>query len=238
MKKQLQLLWKLQTVEQQIEEAHKEQLAYPLELERLEELLRTQQERQEEEKRRIEELDKERVTMEGELELESERIKRSQLRLLEIKNNKEYQALLQEIEGGKDRNSQREEEIIGMLEEIDQLKADYANTVERAQKERGAIEEETAKIKEQMVKAEQDIAHWSQAREEILKGLDPEHVKRYNTLKEKRNGIAIVLAKDEGCQGCFVNIPPQMYNEVQKHEEIILCPNCNRILYWENENPD
>lgn len=237
-KKQLQLLWKLQTVEQQIEEAQKEQLAYPLELERLEELLRVQQERQEEEKRGIEELEKERVTMEGELELESERIKRSQLKLLEIKTNKEYQALLQEIEGGKDRNGQREEEIIGMLEKIDQLKADYASTVERAQKERGTIEDETAKVKEQMVTVEQDIARWHQAREEIVKGLNPEHLKRYNTLKEKRNGIAIVLVKNEGCQGCFVNIPPQMYNEVQQHKEIIQCPNCNRILYWENESPD
>jgi len=237
-KKQLQLLWKLQTVEQQIEEAQKEQLACPLELERLQELLRAQQERQEEEKRGIEELEKERVTMEGELELETERIKRSQLKLLEIKTNKEYQALLQEIEGGKDRNGQREEEIIGMLEQIDQLKADYASTVERAQKERGTIEDETAKVKEQMVTVEQDIARWHQAREEILKGLNPEHLKRYNTLKEKRNGIAIVLVKNEGCQGCFVNIPPQMYNEVQKHKEIILCPNCNRILYWENESPD
>jgi predicted nucleic acid-binding Zn-ribbon protein len=237
-KKQLQLLWKLQTVEQQIEEAQKEQLAYPLELERLQELLRAQQERQEEEKRRIEELEKERVAMEGELELESERIKRSQLKLLEIKTNKEYQALLQEIEGGKNRNSQREEEIIGMLEQIDQFKADYVSTVERAQKERGAIEDETTKVKEQMVKVEQDIAHWYQAREEIVKGLDPEHLKRYNTLKEKRNGIAIVLVKNEGCQGCFVNIPPQMYNEVQQHKKIILCPNCNRILYWENESPD
>ena len=238
MKQQLQLLWKLQTVEQQIEEAQRKKVAYPLELERLQELLRAQQEKQEEEKRRIEELEKERVAMEGELELESERIKRSQLRLLEIKTNKEYQALLQEIEGGKDRNSQREEEIIETLEKIDQLKADYANTVERAQKERGSIEDETAKIKEQMVKVDQDITHWQQAREDIVKGLDPEHLKRYNTLKEKRNGIAIVLVKDEGCQGCFVNIPPQMYNEVQKHKEIILCPNCNRILYWENESPD
>jgi predicted nucleic acid-binding Zn-ribbon protein len=57
-------------------------------------------------------------------------------------------------------------------------------------------------------------------------------------LKEKRNGIAIVLVKNEGCQGCYVNIPPQMYNEVQKNNEIILCPNCHRILYWENKDID
>ena len=235
MKKQLQLLWKLQTLEQQIEEARKEKAAYPLELERLQTLLKAQEEKQEAEKWRIEELEKERVTMEGELELESERIKRSHLKLLEIKTNKEYQALLKEIETGKENNSQREEEIIRMLENIDQLKTDYASTVESALKERKKIDEETTKIKGQMVKVEQDINHWHQTREEIVKELDPELLKRYNTLKDKRNGIAVVLVKNEGCQGCYVNIPPQMYNEVQKNKEIILCPNCNRILYWENK---
>jgi predicted nucleic acid-binding Zn-ribbon protein len=238
MKKQLQLLWKLQTVEQQIEEAQRKKVAYPLELERLQALLTAQEEQQEEEKRRIEELEKERIAMEGELELENERIKRSQLKLLEIKTNKEYQALLKEIEIGKEHNSQREEEIIRMLDEIDQLRTDHAHIVEGAQKERAAVEEETAMIKGQMVKVEQDIGHWQQTREEILKETDPDLLKRYNTLKEKRNGVAVVLVKNEGCQGCYVNIPPQMYNEVRKNKEIILCPNCHRILYWENKDVD
>lgn len=238
MKAQLQLLWKLQTLERQIEEAQKAKESHPLALARLQGLLKEQEEKQEADKRRIEELEKERVKMEGELEMENERIKRSQLKLLEIKTNKEYLALLQEIEGGKERNSQREEDIIRLLETIDQLKADYASTVARAQKERVEIENEQAKIKEQMVKVEQDIVRWHQSREGILGELAPEHVERYNTLKKKRNGIAIVLVKNEGCQGCYVNIPPQMYNEVQKYKEIIVCPNCNRILYWENKSAD
>ena len=238
MKEQLQLLWKLQTLELQIDEAQKKRATYPLEVERLQGLLWAQEEQQEEERKRIEELEKERVTMEGELELESERIKRSQLKLLEIKTNKEYQALLQEIEGGKERNGQREEEIIRVLEEIDRLKAEYAGFVERAQKERVEIEGESATIQEHMAKAERDIAHWQQSREEVVGTLDPELLKRYTTLKEKRDGIAVVKVKNEGCQGCYVNIPPQLYNEVQKNQEIILCPNCHRILYWENKGGD
>lgn len=236
MKQQLQLLWKLQTIEQQIEEAQRKTVAYPLELERLQALLKAQEEQYEEERRRIEELEKERIEMEGELELENERIKRSQLKLLEIKTNKEYQALLKEIESGKEHNSQREEEIIRMLDEIDQLKTDFATSRERVHKEKEEIEKEAAQVKERMVKVEQDIGHLQQTREEIFSETDADLLKRYTALKEKRNGIAIVLVKNEGCQGCFVNIPPQMYNEVQKNKEIILCPNCHRILYWENKD--
>ncbi|OGP86042.1 MAG: hypothetical protein A2Z08_07250 [Deltaproteobacteria bacterium RBG_16_54_11] len=237
-KRQLQLLWNLQTLERQVEEARQEQESCPLTLERLQGLLKAQEEKKEEEKRRIEEIERERIKLEGELEMESERIKRSQLKLLEIKTNKEYQALLKEIETGKEHNSQREEAIIGMLEEIDRLKTDYASTIERAHKERKEIEEEQAKVREQMVIVEQNIIHWHHNREEIVRELDPELLKRYTTLKERRNGIAVVLVKDEGCQGCYVNIPPQMYNEVQKNKEIIICPNCHRILYRENKSAD
>ncbi len=210
-------------------------MAYPQQLERLKGLLKSLEEKKEEEKRRIEELEKDRRKKEGELELESERIKRSQLRLLEVKTNKEYQALLKEIEWAKELNSQREEEIIKILEEIDQLKENYESIMEKAQKETEQIKEQIEKVKMQMAQVEKDIAQWQHNREEIIKELDPQLLKRYNIIKEKRDGIAIVLVKNEACQGCYVNIPPQMYNEVQKNMEIILCPNCNRILYWENE---
>lgn len=229
------MLWRLQTLERQIEEAQKQQESFPRALEGLEDLIKAQEEKREEKKRGLEELERGRIKMEGELELEGERIKRSQVKLLEVKTNKEYLALLQEIEGGKERNSQREEEIIKLLEKIDQLKADYATTLVTAKKEKAEIEGQQTGIKNQIVKVEQDIVQWHQNREEILQQLEPEHLKRYNTLKEKRNGIAVVLVKNEGCQGCYVNIPPQLYNEVQKYKEIILCPNCNRILYWENK---
>ncbi|OGP93026.1 MAG: hypothetical protein A2Z19_00065 [Deltaproteobacteria bacterium RBG_16_54_18] len=234
MKNQLQLLWRLQTVERQIEESRREIYSYPVALERLQHMREARHEKEEEEKKKIEELERERMNKEGELEMERERIKRSQLKLLEIKTNKEYQALLQEIEGGTERNSQREEEIIVLLENIDQTKAAYATTVEQGRQENIQVEEETAEIKNRIVATEQDIIRNQHIREEIVRELDPELLRRYDTLKEKRNGIAVVLVKNEGCQGCYVNIPPQMYNEVQKHKEIIVCPNCNRILYWED----
>jgi predicted nucleic acid-binding Zn-ribbon protein len=233
-KDQLQLLWRLQTVERQIGESQREISSYPAALERLQHMREAQREKEEEEKKKIEELERERINKEGELEMERERIKRSQLKLLEIKTNKEYQALLQEIEGGTERNGQREEEIIVILENIDQTKAAYENTVEEGRQENIQVEEETAEIKDRLAAAEQDIIRKQQIREEIVRELDPELLRRYDTLKEKRNGIAVVLVKNEGCQGCFVNIPPQLYNEVQKHKEIIVCPNCNRILYWED----
>jgi len=46
------------------------------------------------------------------------------------------------------------------------------------------------------------------------------------------------------CSGCNVNLPPQMYNEIQRFDRIRFCPNCQRIVYWreqadpEEDNPE
>jgi len=72
-------------------------------------------------------------------------------------------------------------------------------------------------------------------REVLSKQTETKLVKLYNTLKEKRQGVGVVGVKQETCQGCFVNVPPQLFIEVQKNNALVRCPHCNRILYWEGD---
>jgi predicted nucleic acid-binding Zn-ribbon protein len=46
----------------------------------------------------------------------------------------------------------------------------------------------------------------------------------------------VVAVWKEVCDGCHMSIPPQLYNELQKSNELITCPSCSRIIYWENRN--
>jgi predicted nucleic acid-binding Zn-ribbon protein len=73
-------------------------------------------------------------------------------------------------------------------------------------------------------------------REVLSRQLDAALLKLYSALKEKRQGVGMVGVKQETCQGCFVNVPPQMFIEVQKNNSLVRCPNCNRILYWERND--
>jgi hypothetical protein len=72
-------------------------------------------------------------------------------------------------------------------------------------------------------------------KEALSKQIESKLLKLYHTLKEKRHGVGVVNVKHETCQGCFVNVPPQMFIEVQKNNALIRCPNCNRILYWDGD---
>jgi predicted nucleic acid-binding Zn-ribbon protein len=58
---------------------------------------------------------------------------------------------------------------------------------------------------------------------------------KYEQIFERRGGMAVVEARNGICQGCRMRVPPQLYNELQKHHEIRMCPNCHRILFWRAE---
>jgi hypothetical protein len=155
--------------------------------------------------------------------------------MFEVKTNKEYQALLNEIEILKEANSREEEEILQVMDEIEELKK---NLLKREKEMAVTLEKIEAEIKVIQEKMVQGGVIWKEQveRMEVLsKQLESKLFKLYNTLKEKRQGVGVVSVKHETCQGCFVNIPPQMYIEVQKNNALIRCPNCNRILYWEGD---
>ena len=204
-------------------------------MKKLDERQNIEKEKVQKEREKIESLEKERRQKERNLNTEQEKIKRAEGRMFEVKTNKEYQALLSEIEAIKETTSREEEEILQILEEIDELKKDLLKREKEVTTTLEKIGRERKKIQEKM---DQDEGLWKEQKErrEVLsKQLESGLFKLYNTLKEKRQGLGVVNVKGETCQGCFVNIPPQMFIEVQKTNALIRCPNCNRILYWEGD---
>jgi len=233
LKVQLELLWELQKIDRELKCIKEDRDRYPKEMKRLDEKHRIEKERIQKEKEKVELLEKERRKKEGHLSGEQDKVKKTEGRMFEIKTNKEYQALLHEIEIVKDANNREEEEILRLLDEIDEVKQNLAKREKEIQGVLEKVEAERKTIEEKMAR---DDAGWKkqmERREALLKQIESNLVRRYNTLKEKRYGVGVVCVKDETCQGCFVNIPPQMYIEVQKNSALIQCPNCNRILYWD-----
>ena len=235
MKEQLELLWELQKIDLTLKRIKEERDRFPKEMKKLDEKQNIEKEKVQKEKEKMESLEKERRQKEKNLNTEQEKIKRAEGRMFEVKTNKEYQALLTEIETIKEATSREEEEILQILEEIDELKKDLLKREKEVTTTLEKIEKEKKKIQEKMDQGDGLWKEQKERREILSKQLESGLFKLYNTLKEKRQGVGVVNVKDETCQGCFVNIPPQMFIEVQKYNTLIRCPNCNRILYWEGE---
>jgi predicted nucleic acid-binding Zn-ribbon protein len=235
LKDQLKLLWELKKTDLELKAIKEEKERYPKEIKKLDEKQRMEKERIQKEKEKIESLEKTRRQKEGHLSAEQEKIKRAEGRMFEVKTNKEYQALLSEIDAVKEANSRIEEEILQVMDEIEELKKDLS----KREKEMGSslekIEGEREKLQEKIALDEKAWDERAQRREALSKQIESKLVKLYSTLKEKRQGVGVVSVKNETCQGCFVNVPPQLFIEVQKNNALVRCPHCNRILYWDGD---
>jgi len=234
-KEQLEFLRELQRIDLDLKHIKEERERYPKEIKKLDEKKNIEKEKMQKEKQRIELLEKERRQKEGHLNLEQEKIKRAEGRMFEVKTNKEYQALLSEVDAIKEASSREEEEILKVLDEIDELKKSLSKREKEVAVVLEKVEAEKKIIQEKMVQDDEIWKKRMERREVLTKQLESKLYKLYNTLKERRQGVGVVSVKHETCQGCFVNDPPQMFIEVQKNNALIRCPHCNRILYWEGD---
>jgi len=190
----------------------------------------------EESKKKFEELNKLQGEEEDKLRKGIDTLKKTKDRLLEVKTNKEYQASLKEIETIENKNSEIEDEIISGLEEIDRMRAEVRAKEKDFETHRAQYEKEKKKIEKEISQLDHDLADAEKRTDALRKQIRDELLKRYETIKGRRNGVAVASVWKEVCGGCHMNIPPQMYIELQRSSELLTCPNCNRIVYWYNQS--
>jgi predicted nucleic acid-binding Zn-ribbon protein len=233
LRKQLELLWELQRIDLALRDMMEDRERYPKEMKRMDEKCKIEKDRVEKERDKLEALEKERRQKEHHLVSEQDKIKKTESRMFDVKTNKEYQACLHEIEGIKEGNNREEEEILRLLDEIDEAKKNLTRWEKESAVTLEKIEAERKVIQVKITRDDAGSKKQMERREALTKQIEARLFKLYDTLREKRRGVGVVNVKNETCQGCFLNIPPQMYIEVQKNSALIQCPNCNRILYWD-----
>jgi hypothetical protein len=173
-----------------------------------------------------------RRSKERELEHQSSEMKKRQGRLLEVKTNKEYSAILQEIQVLKNKQSGLEDEILEVLDKIDQQGKEAEGQAEHLTREQEVCWQERTKWEGKLEEAGAHLAELLKERAKKLPDIEPELIQTYTRIYENRQGLAVVPVGDRSCSGCFVNLTPQTYQETRRNDRIITCSNCNRIIYW------
>jgi predicted nucleic acid-binding Zn-ribbon protein len=166
------------------------------------------------------------------LEAGVQKVEKLKARSTEIKNNKEYQALLKEIETAEQENKSVEDSILGLMEKIDSAAAQITGAEQRAKEEEAAIQNEQKLHEAAFAKLETELHSVEAARQELAARIQPAIHTQYQKLLATKAGIAIAEARGESCSGCYMSIPPQVFVNVKKNETIITCPHCARILYY------
>jgi predicted nucleic acid-binding Zn-ribbon protein len=230
----LERLVALQTIDLKIQEMEREKKQIPQFITSLEEGLKLEEEKFHEERAELERLQKERRQKEKDLEEEVDRVRKAEARIYEIKTNKEYQAVLKEIENAKNLNRRREEEILEILERLEEGQQRITREEKQLEGKRKEFQQAVGGLRQKESSFEGEMADEVRRREERERGIPADLLTKYRMLVEKRHGIAVARVIQGVCQACNMNLRPQLYIELQKQDSLILCPNCNRILFWEN----
>ncbi len=185
-------------------------------------------------KTRIAEIDAEIRQLEGHESDRRTKVDKLRDQLYLVKTNREYDALMSEIdhlEEEIDTEENRELDLMQEKEQLEeQLKFDESQIGEldvQLKTQAGELEKRVASSKEEEIRL-------SQNREEILPTIESRFISKYDRVRQAKNGIAVVPIVNHSCGGCHSKITPQHETEVRKGEGVHQCSTCRRILHWIN----
>jgi hypothetical protein len=208
----------------------------PGELAKLDETLQVFCADYEKDQKNLEELNKAHREREDKLKQGLENLRKARERLSEVKTNKEYQAMLKEIEVTESKNSTMEDEILIIMDKLDQIKKQVKVKEKELDQCQHDYESKKQRIEKELTEMDVEITSYLAKHLLLKEQIAPGLLKKYETIKIRSHGLAVVEARKEICMGCHMNIPPQLYIELQKDVDIEYCPHCNRIIYWEDQN--
>jgi len=235
--KQIEQLVVLQTVDDEILLLEVEVRQAPLELSELEARLALLRERQAQVQERLDILKGQQKRLEGEIEDDGHKIKKSKNKLMAVGNSKEYHAMMREMDSMEKLNRLREEERIAVMEEFErqdsamqELATEIAGLME-------GYDAKKATLDERVTKARTRLDSLGKRRSKAGKVVPPPILGRYEFIRSRIEHPVIVSVTEGICGGCHIRIPPQSYNELQKGKQILGCPNCQRLIYWVEHTP-
>jgi hypothetical protein len=175
--------------------------------------------------------------LELELKTKDEAILRLRASLNVAKTNKEYAAVLTQLNTTKADNSKVETQILELMKGIESDEAECANIQDEIDEQKQKLEQIRKEAEQLSGKYEAEIkeiqAEWDQASQAI----PAERLELFNRVAETYDGEALAMVeRQEGktetytCGGCFMGIPAESVNVLMTKDDIIRCPNCTRIL--------
>ncbi|MSO56610.1 MAG: hypothetical protein EXQ55_06780 [Acidobacteria bacterium] len=233
----LDRLIRLQQLETTADEARRKIADHPLRMQQLDARLQSARDSVAGAKALLTEAQEKRRVDEKEVAAVQARLAKYKDQLLELKANREYQAMLHEIEAAQNDIRAREDRILDIMMESDELNASIKKSEAELKAAEKDVASERAALDAEMAGLQAEIDKTSAARTTLVAQIDRGVLGIFETTAKGRKGVAVAEARNGLCTICHVRLRPQVFNEVRKNESIIQCDSCRRILYFV-DNPE
>jgi len=185
-------------------------------------------------KTKIDQTKKDLRAKEKDLEVHAAKRAKEETRLYEVKTNKEYSAVLLEIEEVKQIKAKTEEEILGLMEMQERLAVDVKEAEGRLKTREEQARQDEGVVRVKLAKVEQELAVVRAERTSRARELPAALLASYDRIMKARAGTAVASVGANGiCGGCRMSIRPQALLELRNATGLMTCESCGRYLYWQ-----
>lgn len=232
MKEKLNQLIHLQDCDSRIQEILERKSKGPLKIDQLEKDLTTRIQEFDEDQDKLNLLKKQRKDKEEEVQNIDLGLKKSHSKLADIKNNKEYQAALKEIENLQKQQTMIEDEILILMENIEEMETKCSQNEQTKNGLQTEFERTKQELLQELDLLDQEYNKINEEKSNFCNSIEKDLLNRYSYLRDRMGGRAVGPVKNGICQACNMGIPPQRFNELRRGNTLLFCPNCQRIIYW------
>ena len=233
MNQTLEQLIKLQEIDHRLLEIKDFMGDLPLTVETQEKELATMESDNEGKQNRITEIEKEMRHYEREIEDMNTHMVKYKDQLYLVKSNKEYDSLNHEIDHMKTKISESETQLLNLIEEKDTLEEIVKLNTGKMESITVALSSNKVELKSAIAETQQEQEKLEKNRSNLYNDIESIKLNAYERISQSREGVGMVSIIEKSCGGCYSQLPPQIVIEIKKSVDIITCPNCSIMLFWD-----
>jgi len=230
LREKLKALAELQKVDLEVAALRKAADVHPRQISELEKELGSARSAIEAERSRVADIERQKAQLEQNITDEKDKVKKWEARLAEQRSTREYSALAREIDIAKKANLTMADELVELVKTLSTAReAVKGKETEFAAKQQQLVARMT-ELRAKLAEAESQVKQLEAQRSGVTASVDSNLLRRYDSVRKKRLP-ALVGVVAGTCQGCNMNVPPQLYNNLRTSLGTDVCPSCNRIIY-------
>jgi uncharacterized protein len=177
-------------------------------------------------------IESDRKALELEVEGKKQLIAKYANQQLQTRKNEEYRALAHEIEMCKDEIFKIENRMIELMEQAEATQKEVLRATQAANDARKLAEDQLAQLAAREQNLKKELSELEANREELAAAVDESVRGRYERLVRNKGENVVVGVQHGVCGGCHMRLPAQVMVMCQAQQEMVICTNCGRILFY------
>ncbi len=174
----------------------------------------------------------EKSSLDNDVILLDEQLKKYKVQLYQVKTNKEYDAITLEIETSEKNKEDKEFRSLELEESIGKISEEIKELEEQLQSQQALLEANKKELDEKLEKTHEQQQQLEEKRKGAAQKLSRQILSTYDRIRKARGGVAVARLIGGACSECSSRIPPQHGLEIRMMNSLNYCEVCGRIVVW------